>query len=67
MQVGMRNLQVTALTRDYRSQGMAFEFVDMSLDERSKFRRLLGGNLSSNRVAEATDAPVVASDVLLSH
>jgi hypothetical protein len=41
MQVGLRNLQATALMRDYRAQDMSFEIVDMSLEERSKFRRLL--------------------------
>jgi hypothetical protein len=40
-QLGLRTLQATALLRDYRAQDMAFEFVDMSLDERSKFRRIL--------------------------
>jgi hypothetical protein len=41
MQLGVRNLQVTALMRDYRSQDMSFEIVDMNLEERSRFRRLL--------------------------
>jgi hypothetical protein len=41
MQLGLRNLQVTALTRDYRAQDMAFETVDMGLQERTKFRKLL--------------------------
>src|SRR2546427_9286076 len=36
LSVGMRNLQATALMRDYRAQDMAFEIVDMNLDERSK-------------------------------
>jgi len=45
-QIGLRTLQATALLRDYRAQDMAFEFVDMSLDERSKFRRLLADSLS---------------------
>src|SRR5437773_1610063 len=31
LSVGMRNLQATALMRDYRSQDMAFEIVDMNL------------------------------------
>jgi hypothetical protein len=44
LSVGMRNLQATALMRDYRAQDMAFEIVDMSLDERSKYRRLLADN-----------------------
>ena len=41
LQVGLRHLVATAMTRDSRVQEMAFEFVDMNLDERSKFRRLL--------------------------
>jgi hypothetical protein len=40
MQIGLRHLQATALMRDDRAQGIFFENVDMSLDERSKFRRL---------------------------
>ena len=47
LQVGIRSLQATALLRDYRAQDMAFEFVDMPLDERVKFRRLLADSLSS--------------------
>jgi len=41
LQIGMRNLQATALMRDSRAQDMAFEIVDMNLDERSKYRRML--------------------------
>ena len=41
MQIGLRNLQATALMRDYRAQDLAFEIVDMGLDERTKFRKLL--------------------------
>ena len=47
-QIGMRNLQATALMRDSRAQDMAFEIVDMNLDERSKYRRMLAGNLSNS-------------------
>ena len=47
LQVGMRNLQATALMRDSRAQDMSFEIVDMTLEERSKYRRMLAGNLSS--------------------
>jgi len=43
----MRNLQATALMRDSRAQDMSFEIVDMSLEERSKYRRMLAGNLSN--------------------
>jgi len=46
MQVGLRNLQATALMRDYRAQGMAFEIADMGLDERTKFRKLLLENIA---------------------
>jgi len=48
----------TALLRDYRAQDMAFEFVDMSLDERVKFRRLLADNLAPIP-AEAEPVPAV--------
>ena len=41
MHLGLRNLQATALMRDYRAQDMAFEIVDMRLEERTKFRQLL--------------------------
>jgi hypothetical protein len=46
MQLGMRNLQATALMRDYRAQDMSFEIVDMSLEERGKLRKLLLEHLS---------------------
>ena len=62
LQIGLRNLQATALMRDSRAQDMAFEIVDMTLDERSKYRRMLAGNLSnrSNRqdAAESDFIPV---------
>jgi len=45
MQLGLRNLQATALMRDYRAQDMAFEFVDISMDERGKLRKLLLENM----------------------
>src|SRR5882672_7543591 len=48
LQIGMRNLQATALMRDSRAQDMAFEIVDMNLDERRKYRRMLAGNLSNS-------------------
>jgi hypothetical protein len=48
LQIGMRNLQATALMRDSRAQDMAFEIVDMNLDERSKYRRMLAGNLTNS-------------------
>jgi hypothetical protein len=64
LQVGMRNLQATALMRDSRAQDMAFEIVDMNLDERSKFRRMLAGNLSPNSsLQDPADAEIVAPAV----
>jgi hypothetical protein len=42
---GMRGILATALMRDYRAQDMAFEIVDMNLDERSRLRRFLVDNL----------------------
>ena len=63
----MRNLQATALMRDYRAQDMAFEIVDMNLDERSRLRRLLAESLSApsasasgDDVAEPSETPVPA-------
>ena len=73
MQLGLRNLQATALLRDYRGQGMSFEIVDMTLEERSKLRRLLAENLSPSAspasqsqasAPEETPKPIVASDVV---
>jgi hypothetical protein len=64
MQLGLRNVHATALMRDYRAQDMAFEIVDMSLDERSKYRRLLADNQSgSSSASDAKNqsAPVEAS------
>ena len=59
LQLGLRNVQATALMRDYRAQDMAFEIVDMTLDERSKYRRLLVDNQSpSAAVAEAKNQSV---------
>jgi hypothetical protein len=72
MQLGLRNLQATALLRDYRGQGMSFEIVDMSLEERGKLRRLLAENLSPagalpgsplpNGALEESTKPMVTSD-----
>jgi hypothetical protein len=60
LQVGMRNLQATALMRDSRAQDMAFEIVDMNLDERSKYRRMLAGNISPNsNVQDPADAELI--------
>ena len=64
LQLGMRHLQATALLRDYRSQGMAFEIVDMTLEERGKLRRLLADNLAPNSAVEELAAPAAASEVV---
>jgi hypothetical protein len=57
MQLGLRNLQATALLRDYRAQDMAFEIVDMSLEERSKLRRLLADSLSPSGTFVDAESP----------
>jgi hypothetical protein len=53
--------------RDYRAQDMAFEIVDMNLDERSRLRRLLADSLNSRSASASSgdnvspaDAPVPA-------
>jgi len=66
LQIGMRNLQATAIMRDYRAQDMAFEIVDMNLDERSKFRRLLAGNLPYGAVSADRDVAAVPAGVVVS-
>jgi hypothetical protein len=66
LQIGMRNLQATALMRDSRAQDMAFEIVDMSLDERSKYRRMLAGNLSNTPSASESDLAPAPSGSLVS-
>jgi hypothetical protein len=55
-QLGLRNLQATALMRDYRAQDMAFEIVDITLEERSRLRRLLADHMSSRGATNAEDA-----------
>jgi len=64
LSVGMRNLQATALMRDYRSQDMAFEIVDMNLEERGKYRRLLADNLSRNPSAAEADPTALPVETL---
>ena len=59
LQLGLRSLQATALMRDYRAQDMAFEIVDMNLDERTKYRRLLAGKLT--RLVPAIEEDAVTS------
>jgi len=53
LQLGLRNVQATALMRDYRAQDVAFEIVDMNLEERSRYRRLLADNQSHSTPAAA--------------
>jgi hypothetical protein len=48
MQLGLRHVQATALMRDYRAQDMSFEIVDIGMEERSKFRRLLLESMSKS-------------------
>lgn len=43
LQGNLRGVRATAIMRDYRAQDMAFEIVDMKLDERNKLRHFLGG------------------------
>jgi len=52
--------------RDYRAQDMAFEIVDMNLEERSKLRRLLADNFSSRTSAAPGDPAISPKDVLIS-
>ena len=61
LQVGLRQMQATALMRDYRAQDMSFEIVDMNLEERSKYRRLLAGHLSQG--AAASETPGARADL----
>jgi hypothetical protein len=64
LSLGMRNLQATALMRDYRAQDMAFEIVDMNLEERSKYRRLLADNLSHNSSVVESDPTAAPAETL---
>jgi hypothetical protein len=63
LQLGLRSLQATALMRDYRAQDMAFEIVDMNLDERTKYRRLLAGKLTRLAPAIEEEGVTAASPV----
>ncbi|HEY2462163.1 MAG TPA: hypothetical protein VGI16_15240 [Candidatus Acidoferrum sp.] len=63
LQWGLRSLQATAMFRDYRANDMAFEIVDMSLDERSKYRRLLADSLSSAGAQSRREDGVKAAEV----
>ena len=56
LQLGLRNLQATALMRDYRAQDMSFEIVDIGMEERTKFRKFLLENMvkgARNKEAQA--------------
>jgi len=61
LHLGMRSLHATALTRDYRAHDMAFEFMDMNLEERGKFRRLLSENLSQGNGSPHVDSTAPAN------
>lgn len=61
LHLGMRSLHVTALTRDYRAHDMAFEFMDMNLEERGKFRRLLSESLSQGNGSPHEDSAAPAN------
>ena len=50
MQLGMRNVQATALMRDYRAQDMSFEIIDIGLEERGRLRKLLMESLAKGNV-----------------
>jgi hypothetical protein len=66
MQLGLRSLQATALLRDYRAQDMAFEIVDMNLDERSKYRRMLSENLSRTAASQDNENTPAAAEAVAS-
>ena len=59
-----RNAKLEKMVRDYRSQDMAFEIVDMNLEERGKYRRLLTDNLSRNPSAAETGPTAVPVETL---
>ncbi|MGC1483914.1 MAG: hypothetical protein WA789_08985 [Candidatus Acidiferrum sp.] len=65
LQLGLRNVQATALMRDYRAQDMAFEIVDMTLDERGKYRRLLADNHSPSTPASDLKRPSAAPETTI--
>jgi hypothetical protein len=46
MQLGMRNVLATALMRDYRSQDISFEIIDIGMEERGRLRKLLMESLA---------------------
>jgi len=57
---GVRSIRAQAIVRGARPQAMAFEFVDMELDERSRLRKLLlelGGLPQPSNVVNRTKRP----------
>jgi hypothetical protein len=46
MQLGMRNVQATALMRDYRAQDMSFEIIDIGMEGRGRLRKMLMESLA---------------------
>jgi hypothetical protein len=66
LQLGLRNVVATATMRDYRAQDMAFEIVDITLDERTKLRRLLSDSLSSTSPAAPADTAAQDASSLIS-
>jgi hypothetical protein len=56
LQLGLRNLQATALMRDYRAQDMSFEIVDIGMEERTKFRKFLLENMVKGARNKETQA-----------
>jgi len=52
---GVRNIKAQAIVRGARPQAMAFEFVDIDLEERSRLRRLLLELGGLPMVAQATN------------
>jgi hypothetical protein len=51
--------------RDSRAQDMSFEIVDMTLEERSKYRRILAGHASNTPSApESEPAPALAESAV---
>jgi hypothetical protein len=66
LQLGLRNLQATALLRDYRAQDMAFEIIDMNLEERGKYRRLLADHLSHNAASVEADPTAAPAETVVS-
>ncbi len=64
LQLGLRSFAATAVMRDYRAQDMAFEIVDMGLEERTKFRHLLAESLVTAK--PSADSPESPAEPILS-